>query len=150
MRARRARTSDVRVKRSVALAIRSDRDPSQVLAVLRPADDDELPDVWGLPAASLRRNESWLDAARRVGKEKLGIEVEPEGLLNEGAQCRPSYTLEMRVYSAIVLAGEPSVEQPVRKKKTTRYVAWKWATADALAPAAEKGSLCAKLFLESV
>jgi ADP-ribose pyrophosphatase YjhB (NUDIX family) len=149
VKARRARASGARVKRSVALAIRCDRDPSQVLAVLRPADDDDLPDVWGLPAASLRANESWLDAVRRAGREKLGIEVEPEGLLNEGAQCRPSYTLEMRVYAATVLAGEPSVEQPV-KKKATRYVAWKWAAADALTPAAEKGSLCARLFLESV
>jgi ADP-ribose pyrophosphatase YjhB (NUDIX family) len=147
MPADRARSSRLRVKRSVALAIRSDRDPTLVLAVLRPPDDDDLPDVWGLPAASLRSKESWLDAVRRAGREKLGIEVEPGGLLNEGAQRRRSYTLEMRVYAATVVKGEPSVEQPV--KRATRYVAWKWTAADALTPAAEKGSLCARLYLES-
>jgi hypothetical protein len=38
------------------------------------------------------------------------------------------------------------VDRPVRG--ATRYVDWKWAAADELVPAAEKGSLCARLFLE--
>ena len=139
---------DPAVKRSVALAIRSEVDPRLVLVVLRPPDDEDLPDVWGLPAASLRPGESWIDVVRRAARDKLGIEVEPGALLNQGAQGRPSYSLEMRVYGARIVSGEPSVERPVTG--VTRYVAWKWAAADALAPAAQRGSLCARLFLEAV
>jgi ADP-ribose pyrophosphatase YjhB (NUDIX family) len=142
-----AHSRDLPIKRSVALVIRSELDPTLVLAVLRPPDDEDLPDVWGLPAASLRSGESWLDAVRRAARDKLGIEVDPGALLNEGAQRRPSYSLEMRVYEASIRTGEPDVQQPAQR--ATRYVAWKWAAADSLAPAAEKGSLCARLFLES-
>ena len=45
------------------------RNGDLVVVVLRPPDDDELPNVWGLPAASLRANESWEDVVRRAGRE---------------------------------------------------------------------------------
>ena len=133
-------------KRSVALVIRSPDRPSEILAVLRPSDDEDLPDVWGLPAASLRPGESWPEAVQRAAREKLSIEVQPGRLLNEGSLQRKAYTLEMRVYEAAIVAGSPGVAAPVQG--VTQYVDWKWAPADALEPAANKGSLCAKLFLE--
>jgi ADP-ribose pyrophosphatase YjhB (NUDIX family) len=134
------------LKRSVALVIRAEDHPDRVLVVLRPPDDEDLPDVWGLPAASMRPGESWGRLVRRAALEKLGLEVLPRELLNEGFKERDDYTLEMRIYGARILAGEPSVDQPAQG--VTRYVAWKWAEAFELIPAAEKGSLCARLFLE--
>ena len=136
------------IKRSVSLAIRHPSDTGRVLAVRRPPDDDDLPDAWGLPAGSLRADESWQDAARRAGREKLGVELAVGELLEEGELGRAGYTLHMRLYEARIVAGEPSVPQP--SPGVTQYSALDWATADRFAPAAQAGSLCCRLYLQSV
>ena len=51
--------------------------PHGLLLVRRPEDDESLPGVWGLPAASLAGSESEEDAVRRAGREELGVEVVP-------------------------------------------------------------------------
>lgn len=132
------------VRASVSLAIR--RGPSdEVLIVQRPADDDDLPNAWGLPAASLGPDESWEDAVRRAASGKLGIEVGVGRMLREGETARQGYTLRMRLYEARVLAGEPHVPQP--DADVTQYQAWQWGAAADLLPAAEQGSLCSRLYL---
>jgi ADP-ribose pyrophosphatase YjhB (NUDIX family) len=136
------------VKRSVALVIRDARDPAQVLMVRRPADDEDLPDAWGLPAASLRGEESWEDAVERAAREKLGVRVVPGDLLNEGTRTRAAYRLHMRLYEAALAAGQVELDDP--SNEGTRYVAWKWGDGTLLRPAAEQGSLCCWLFLESL
>lgn len=134
------------VKRSISFAVFDPEDPSRVLEVLRPEDDPELPDLWGLPAGSLRPGESWEDAVLRAGREKLGVELEVGPELNRGSTPRSGYTLEMRLFEARVLRGEPSVPQPF--PEVSQYRAWKWGPHEALRPAAERGSLCCRLFLE--
>ena len=136
------------IKRAVSLAIRHPSDTGRVLAVRRPPDDDDLPDAWGLPAGSLRADESWQDAARRAGREKLGVELAVGELLEEGELGRAGYTLHMRLYEARIVAGEPSV--PQSSPGVTQYSALDWATADRFAPAAQAGSLCCRLYLQSV
>ncbi len=131
-------------KRSVSLAIH-DPGTGRVLLVQRPRDDEDLPLVWGLPAASLGPRESWEDAVRRAARDKLGVEVEPGDALREGMLERPSYTLEMRLYEARIVRGEPGVPRDVAG--VTQYRAWRWGTAPDLAPAAERGSLCSALYL---
>lgn len=135
-------------KRSVALVIREPESGRRVLAVLRPPDDEELPDAWGLPAASLGGSESWEQAVRRAGREKLGVEVEAGGVLAEGSQERPDYRLEMRLYAARIARGqpEPRVGRPL--EGATRYADWRWADPAELEPAAARGSLCTRLFLQ--
>ena len=133
------------VKRSVSFAIFHPADPSLVLVVQRPSDDEDLPDAWGLPAGSLRSGEDWADAVRRAGREKLGVQLAVGAELNRGSLERAAYTLEMRLLEARIVAGDPTVPQPVAG--VTQYPAWRWATADALAPAAAAGSLCSRLFL---
>jgi 8-oxo-dGTP diphosphatase len=134
----------MRVKRSVALAIRSP-DGDRILLVRRPADDPELPGVWGLPAASLAEGESWEDAVLRAAHSKLGLEVQVTGVLNRGVQRRPQYTLEMRLYEALITAGEPALTRT--DSAVTQYSDWRWATPDELRPAAELGSFCSRLML---
>ena len=131
------------IKRSVSLAIR--HADGRVLQVQRPPDDEDLPLVWGLPAASLQGDESWEDAVRRAARDKLGVEVEPGRVLNEGAKGRDAYRLEMRLYEARLLGGEPSVPQPIGG--VTQYVDWRWGDDQGLEPAAEAGSLCSRLYL---
>ena len=139
---------DLPVKRSIALVIRHPRDERLVLVVRRPPDDEDLPNAWGLPAASLRPTESWLDAVERAAAEKLGVSVRCGAVLNEGAKDRKAYRLQMRLYAATIPQGEPRLDNP--GNQGTRYVDWKWDDPESLQPAAEVGSLCCRLFLESL
>ena len=135
-------------KRSIALAIRDAARPGAVLIVQRPANDEDLPNVWGLPAASLLAGESWEAAAVRAGRDKLGVELQIGRALNEGAMERPAYRLEMRVVEATIVAGELSVPQNVQG--VTQYQAWRWGKDEDLLPAGERGSLCSRLYLERI
>jgi ADP-ribose pyrophosphatase YjhB (NUDIX family) len=78
------------LKRSVSLVIEG---PAGVLLVRRPDDDDSLPGLWGLPAASLGEGESEHDALLRAGHEKLGVLVEPLRPIGEEAAERDSYRI---------------------------------------------------------
>ena len=133
-------------KRSVSLAIHDPARPGRVLLVQRPADDEDLPNVWGLPAASLRGDESWQDAARRAGRDKLGVELDVGQVLCAGIAERAHYTLDMRLLDARIVAGEPSVPQP--SQDVTQYQAWRWGRPADLQPAAALGSLCSRLYIE--
>ncbi|HEX6587815.1 MAG TPA: NUDIX hydrolase [Longimicrobiales bacterium] len=133
------------LKRSVSFVIRHRDRPGVVLAVRRPSDDEDLPDAWGLPAGSLREGESWADAVRRAGREKMGVELEVGDVLEEGSIERASYTLHMRMYEASVVGGVPSV--PQASADVTQYGALDWASADVFVPAAQAGSLCCRLYL---
>jgi 8-oxo-dGTP diphosphatase len=128
------------VKRSVALVIEG---PAGVLLVRRPEDDESLPGVWGLPAASLHEGESELDALLRTGREKLGVEVEP--VVPVGADERDGQT--MRDWAVRVVEGEPEVPQPAAG---TQYAELRWGDHAELAPAARAGSLCARALLRAV
>lgn len=136
------------VRRSVSVAVRSADAPGRVLLVQRPSDDEDLPDAWGLPAASLLPGESWEDAVRRAGRGKLGVELEVGAVLNRGTTEREGYTLEMRLYEATLAGGEPRVPQD--DPSVTQYQDWRWGEAAELRPAAERGSLCSRLFLEQL
>ncbi|HEX6133774.1 MAG TPA: NUDIX domain-containing protein [Longimicrobiales bacterium] len=136
------------MKQSVALEIHDDTGPERILLVQRPDDDEDLPGgVWGLPAASLTAREGWEAAARRAAREKLGLEVEPGRVLNEGSRQRAAYRIDMRLYEATIRSGTPELDGPL-SAGTTRYQDWRWGTVDDLRPAAEQGSLCARLALE--
>lgn len=136
--------TEARVKRSVSLAIHDDG--GRVLLVQRPPDDEDLPLVWGLPAASLITGESWESAVRRAARDKLGVAVRVGGVLAAGTLDRPAYRLEMRLYGATLMAGEPVVAHAT--PGVTQYIDWQWGTAAALAPAARQGSLCSRLYLD--
>lgn len=126
--------------------MRAPDQPGKVLAVLRPPDDPDLPDVWGLPAGRLAEGERPEEAARRLGREKLGVELDQVRVLRSGVADRTSYRLEMDLAGARLASGRPEVPQP--GTGTTQYVRWRWADPAVLRPAAEQGSLCCRLFLE--
>ncbi len=119
-----------------------------VLAVKRPSDDELLPDVWGLPAASLKNDETPEEAVLRCGREKLGTEIKIVKLLGEGEIEWGKHILNMRVYTAEITHGKPKCSQSV--KGVTQYQDWKWTNTDDLKEAARKGSLCCRVFLSSL
>ena len=118
-------------KYSVAVMVRNG---SNVLAVRRPDDDDELPGIWGLPAGSYRVGESLDDLISRIGRNKLDVKFTPMRLLKRGAQDRLQYRLEMELWEASI-EGAPGRGQ------------WKWAPLDMLRLGAASGSLCCHLAL---
>jgi ADP-ribose pyrophosphatase YjhB (NUDIX family) len=132
-------------RRAVAAVIR--RPGGLVLAVKRPDEPgEELPNIWGLPATTLAVDESDGDAIRRLGREKLRVDLTPLGALAEGAQPRAGYTLQMTIYECS-LAGEPQLPPRATGGAITLYEAIDWLPASSFAEAAARGSLCCELFL---
>lgn len=133
-------------RRAVAFAVHRGGDRESVLVVRRPEDDEELPGHRGLPAASLRENESWEDAVLRTGPEKLGVELAAGPQMNEGRAEREEHVLHMRLYDARIMKGKPEVPQGAAG--VTQYAGWEWAPPEDLREAADAGSLCSALYLE--
>lgn len=138
-------TEPRRTRRAVAAAVRHPADPDRLLLVRRPPDDPELPGVWGLPAASLAAGESAEEAVVRIGGEKLGVELRPLGALERGEALRPGQRLEMELWAAALVGGEPRVPQP--RPGVTQYVDLRWGEPAELSAGAEAGSLCCRLAL---
>ena len=121
------------VKHSVAVVIVSG---NLVLAIRRPDNDDELPGIWGLPAGTRRGDESVEDVIRRIGRDKLGVQLTPVRKLAFGAQDRAKYRLEMELWE-VLMKGNPV------------YREWQWAATDLLRLGAASGSLCCELAIKS-
>jgi len=135
------------IKHSVAFVIYNP-DRAKFLIVRRPIDDGSLPNVWGLPAGSLKDEEMFEDAVIRSAKDKLGIKARVVKLVNEGEIERKQYILHMKEFEVEVVDGVPEVPQAMQG--ITQYSEWKWGVADNLIGAARKGSLCSRLYLENV
>src|SRR5262245_27763890 len=106
------------IKHSVAVMIFNE---DQILTIRRPDDDDELPGIWGLPAGTCRGEETAQQVIRRIGREKLGVILDPVRKVVFGTQDRPAYRLEMELWEAS-MHGTPT------------YREWKWGPVDLLVP----------------
>src|SRR3989344_1364221 len=96
---------DKNVKDTVAFVIYENKNMKRFLIVQRPEDDDGLPNAWGLPAGSLKQNESYVDCVLRAGREKLGVELRIVRLINEGYLKRGDANLYMKEYEAEIVDG---------------------------------------------
>jgi ADP-ribose pyrophosphatase YjhB (NUDIX family) len=123
------------VKHSVGVAIFNG---DEVLSVRRPDDDDELPGIWGLPAGTLKAGETTEDLIKRIGREKLGVELTPIRPINAGKQMRTQYLLDMELWEATMKGPE----RPTHRQ-------WRWASIESLREGAEAGSLCCELGMKS-
>ena len=139
--------SEPETRQAVAVAVR--RADGLVLAVRRPDEPGEdLPGIWGLPAATLRAGETPDGAVRRLGREKLGVELAPLARARSGAQPREGYTLHMTLYEAAT-SGTPRLAARIANAAETLYEAVDWLPVSAFQEAAGKGSLCCRLLLEA-
>jgi hypothetical protein len=121
------------VKHSVAVMIVQGK---LILSTRRAEDDSELPGIWGLPAGTIRGTETVEDVILRIGRDKLGVTLQPVRLAARGAQDRPNYRIEMELWE-VSMQGIPSCRE------------WQWATLDLLLPGSAAGSLCCQLALQS-
>jgi len=132
---------------AVAVAIPCPEDRRRLLLVRRPeGPGEELPGLWGLPAATLRPAEDDAAALERLGCQKLGAEVRPLRLLAQGRVQRSGYLLVLRLYQAL-LAGEPRL-MAAADAAVTLYTDWRWGEPSELQEAAGQGSLCCRLYLD--
>ncbi len=119
------------IKHSVAVLVRKG---DEILTVRRPDDDDELPGIWGLPAGTYGPGETLEALVKRIGRDKLGVDLWPLDVLAEGSQNRANYSLEMALVEA-EMVGVP------------RQAEWRWALPGALKVGQGRGSLCCDLAL---
>lgn len=135
-------------KEAVSLVI-IDKD-NNFLAVKRPDNpNDDIAGVWGLPAVVLQEGESHEEAAKRIGRQKLGIEIEVGDKIGDSTHDRKTYVLHLTDYKAKILQGIPKA--PQNDNSVTQYTECKFLNdPQLLIPAARKGSQCTQIFLESL
>lgn len=135
-------------KFAIAVALENPANNKEYLVVQRAPDDDSLPNIWGLPATSLKSNELPDEMVRRIGREKLGTDIEPISNLGVQRSERDTYELILMDIKSKLIGQEPDVTNA--DTSGSKYVDQKW-TSDfsILIPGAKKGSLCDRIFLES-
>lgn len=135
-------------KFAVAVVLHNPENEKEILIVLRPPDDENLPNVWGLPATTAAEGEMPEDLVRRIGKEKLTTTIEPTQRVGIKSQDKGTYELVLMDVEARLVGGEPSVVDALTAG--TKYVEQKWVTDySVLIPGAKEGSVCDRIFLES-
>lgn len=136
-------------KEAVSIIVRDIDD--KFLIVKRPNDpNDDLAGVWGFPAVTLRPDEKDTDGIDRIARTKLGMNVGILKRLGESTHERPGYTLKLVDYEVLALNNsKPKVPQPYTD--VTQYTECKFTNDPSiLIPAAQKGSQCTQIFLESL
>lgn len=98
---------DKSTRHAISIVIQNEND--EILFALRSANKSSYPLAWSLPSHYVSENESPKDTVKRIGKNKLGIELEIGELLNEGKSDRGDFILFMHDYSATITNGEPNI-----------------------------------------
>lgn len=140
------RTSDEppACKHSIAVAVHDER--GRLLVVKRSDDDDSLPGVWGLPAATPYEGESAAATVSRIGRQKLGVGLRLGEPIGDDRAIRPGHVLRLDEYTADVIDGRPTAPQP--DSSVSQYDACKYVEDPAiLRDAARQGSLCSRIYL---
>lgn len=133
---------------AIAVVLINPADESEFLAVKRPPNAKTLPNVWGLPAVTVKSNESPEAATARLAKEKLNTQVEFLGCLGFDSMDRGEYELTLMDVVARLVGKQPSVWAATTKD--TKYVQQQWTNElTILKEAAIRGSVCSQVLLKS-
>jgi 8-oxo-dGTP pyrophosphatase MutT (NUDIX family) len=129
---------------SFAYVILRDAIPGpEVLVVRRSRRDRYFPNLWGIPAGTLRKREGDEEAIRRTAQYRLGIELEVLGERGAGFSDRGTHVVEMRLYEARIVSGSPHILDV--DPEGHGYTEVRWENPEILQPARERGSLCCRL-----
>jgi ADP-ribose pyrophosphatase YjhB (NUDIX family) len=132
-----------RVAAFACVILRGSNPAPEILAVRRSPHDRYFPDLWGIPAGTLRKREGYEGAIQRSAHHRLGIEVEVLGERGAGSSDRGTHVLDMRLYEVRIVAGSPHVR--AIDPDGHGYVDVRWENPDILTVARERGSLCCRL-----
>ncbi len=135
------------IKYTVAVVIKSSKEPDQFLGVRRPDDDPDLGGHWGLPATTLKDGETPEQGALRVCREKLGCEASVGRFLGIMFQKRNAYDIFLMDFE-MTLQGESRPDVQKANSSGTLYADQKW-TSDPMEmmASAKQGSCCSSIFL---
>ena len=136
------------VRYAIFYVIKNPKDSSEILIIKRPEDDTDLPNIWGIPAGSVKEGETYEESIVRNGRNKLGVELKVGKLIGRGNLDRGGYILHGEEYEAEIISGVLKV--PQENGEGTQYQDWKWGTYEDLREAASKHSLCSNLYLKNV
>ncbi len=133
---------------AIAAVVIDPTDESKFLAVKRPSNAKSLPDVWGLPAITVKYGEQLEMATVRLAREKLNTQVQFLGCLGLASANRGEYELTLMDVVVRLAGKEPSAwEAPMEQ---TKYVQQQWTNElSLLKEAALKGSVCSRILLQS-
>ncbi len=92
------------MRHAVSVVVRNEN--NETLFALRSANESSYPLVWSLPSHYVKEGESPEETVKRIGINKLGVELESVELLNEGVIDRGIFTLFMHDYSAKIVVGD--------------------------------------------
>ena len=95
---------------------------NKVLAMQR-GEQMTLPGMWEFPGGKIEANETEEQALIREIKEELNITIEIRDYINEASYDYDFGTVNLKVYTAEIVAGEISMEE---------HSDGKWVTADEL------------------
>lgn len=128
-----------------AAAIYVENEWGEFTAVKRLENDESLPGVWGLPAGSLRSGEDFEAVAKRVAREKLGLEAKRVEFEGEMEIERENYNLKLREYRIVDFDGTAVLQEG---DKYYAELAWQ-KDPKILCEGARKGGLCSRIFLKN-
>lgn len=136
------------VKYAIFYVIKNPENSSEILIVKRPKDDNNLPNMWGIPAGSVKENETYEEALIKAGKNKLGVKLKVGKLIGRGNLDRGDYILHGEEYEAEIISGTPCV--PQENSEGTQYQDWKYGNYEDLIEMASKHSLCCNLYFKHI
>lgn len=96
---------DKPIKHAVSVVIKDNK--NRTLFALRSPNKSEFPLFWSLPSHFVNAEENFEETIIRIGRNKLGVNLEPIKLLNEGHGERPEFILFMHVFAAKIVKGNP-------------------------------------------
>jgi len=126
------------VKHAVSVII---RDNDKTLFALRSSNKKRFPLTWSLPSYFIGEGETYNETIKRIGKDKLGVDLEPLGLLNEGYGERDDFILFMHDYEAKITNGAPRIN-------SDDYVKLSWEEPESFLLTIETKGECTRLYEE--
>jgi len=131
---------DKKLRTAVSVVVNDGR--GRTLFALRNEKEKSFPLVWSLPSTFVREDESLQKAVKRIGLEKLGLELEPGEEINRGIIERNGFMLLMHDLKAEIVSGKPEIQ------KNDPYKKLKWEFADKQFKAQKKMGECCRLYKE--
>lgn len=91
------------IKNAISLIIKND--DGKVLFSFRPYSKKVYPCMWSIPSANIKEGETHEDTIKRIGVEKLGVELIPGKLLIDESND----SIHMYDYEATIREGLPKI-----------------------------------------
>lgn len=132
---------DKPIRHAVSIILKNEH--GQTLFALRSAHKESYPNTWSLPSHFVNEGESYPDTIRRIGRHKLGVELEPGELFNEGRADRGAFILFMHDYAARIVEGTPTLH-------SDDYSALAWEDAEVQFSRMDEMGECCRLYKEGL